>query len=117
MRHKKKKIILNRVKGPRTALIRGLCLQLIEHGRITTTPVKAKAVQQFVEPLITAGKEKSVQNVRSIDRKLTDKKATLRITDTIAPKFKTRKGGYTRITKIGPRKGDGAQQVVIEFVD
>ena len=77
MRHKKKTLILSRKVGPRTALIRTLAMSFIEHERIQTTPAKAKALREFVEPLVTIAKEKSPQSIRLIEKKLSNKKAVV----------------------------------------
>lgn len=116
MRHQKRKFVLGRKTGPRRALVRDLTISLIENGRLITTVSKAKVVQQSVEPLITRGKVKSVHNIRIITKKLANSDAALKVVNDWSPKFKERKGGYTRITKIQERKGDGAPQAVIEFV-
>lgn len=117
MRHKKNKKILGRSSSPRTALLRTLCISLIEHNRIQTSQAKAKAVQKMVEPLITMGKGKNVATIRNIEKKLSNKKAALSIVNSIGPRFQSRRGGYTRITKIGSRKGDGSEQVILEFLN
>jgi len=116
MRHKKKTIIIDRKRGSRIALIRILCIHLIEKGHITTTPIKAKAVRLQIEHLITKGKVKNLQTIRLLESVLANKKAALRIVNTISPRFQKRAGGYTRLTKVAPRKGDGADQVILEFV-
>lgn len=116
MRHQKRTFTLDRKAAPRLALFRTLAISLISHERITTTSVKAKAVRQFVEPLITKGKTKSVHTMRLLEQRLSNKKAARKIVEDLGPRFAERKGGYTRMTKIAPRKGDAAEQVVLEFV-
>lgn len=117
MRHKKKTIILDRKSGPRRALLRTLCISLIQHGSITTTPAKAKAVQSIVERCVTAGKKKSLASIRLIEKRLSNKRAAERVVHSIAPRFALRTGGYTTLMKVAPRKGDNAPQVVLQFVD
>lgn len=115
MRHKKQKVTIDRKAGPRKALIRIMSIQLLQHGHLTTTPVKAGAVRRLVERMITRGKTKSVHTIRLIESRL-NKDAALLIVNTVAPRFADRNGGYTRLTKIAPRKGDGAAQVVLELI-
>jgi large subunit ribosomal protein L17 len=116
MRHLKKKVTLDRKAGARTGMLRTLCVSLIQHGRIVTTPARARAIKTIVEPLITRGKEKNVHNMRIIEQRLSNKVAARKIVDELGPQFKTRPGGYTRMIKVAPRKGDAAEQVVLEFV-
>lgn len=115
MRHKKKTFTIDRKAGQRNALIRNMAIQLLTHGHVTTTPIKARAVRSLVEPMITKGKKKSVHSIRQIEKNL-NKEAARLIVDTVAPTFAERNGGYTRITKLMPRKGDGAAQVVLELI-
>lgn len=117
MRHKSNKLTIDRKAGPRKALLRTLAISLIENGKVTTTPTKAKAVQRFVEPLITKGKEKTPHTIRHIESKLSNKKAALYVVNELGPKFSKREGGYTSTMKVGERKGDGAEQVILKFVD
>ncbi len=116
MRHKKKKNTLGRTSGKRRALLRTLAISLIEHGQITTTPAKAKAVQQFVEPLITRGKTPGMNSIRLIESKLASKQAAMEVVNKLSPRFKERPGGYTSLQKVADRKGDGAKQVQLSFV-
>lgn len=116
MRHKKATATLDRKAGPRNALVRTLTISLIEHNSIQTTPTKAKAVQQMLEPLITKGKEKTVSSIRHIESVLGNKKAALVVVNRIAPRYKNRAGGYTSTVKVANRKGDGAQQVQLTLV-
>jgi len=116
MRHLKKKATLDRAAGPRKGMLRTLCISLVEHGRIVTTPARARAIKRMIEPLVTRGKEKTVHNMRIIEQRLANKVATRKIVDEISPVFKTRPGGYTRMIKVAPRKGDAAEQVILEFV-
>lgn len=115
MRHKKKTVTIDRKAGPRKALIRIMAIQLLNHGHVTTTPIKAKAVRSLVEPMITKGKVKSAHTLRLIEQNL-NKEAARLVVNTISPKYVERNGGYTRVTKIAHRKGDGAEQVILELV-
>lgn len=116
MRHKSNKVTIDRTSGSRQALLRTLTISLITNGKITTTPVKAKAVRSFVEPMITKGKERNRESIRFIEQKLGNKTAAMKIVDDIAPLYKERAGGYTSMMKLALRKGDGAQQVLLQFV-
>lgn len=116
MRHRKKTKVLDRKKAPRKAMLENLAVSIILYEKVKTTEAKAKAVKPLVERLITKGKVKSVHSKQQLTRVLPDKKAVQKVLDVIGPKYKERKGGYTRIIKMGPRKGDGAQVVQIELV-
>lgn len=116
MRHKKVTIKLDRKKGQRTSLLRNLAISLVTHEKITTTKAKALAVRRLVEPLITKGKSNSVSTLRLIESRLANKTAAARIVRVLGPRFAKRPGGYTRITKIGARRGDGAEKVVLELL-
>lgn len=117
MRHRKRKTILGRKSAQRKAVIRQLTISLLQHGKIQTTPAKARLVQQFIEPLITRGKTKSVHTIRVIEKRLANKAAALHVVNEIAPKSATRTGGYTRMLQVMNRQGDGAEQVILELVD
>ncbi len=116
MRHRNKKKILSRKHAPREALMRGLCTSLILYEKIRTTKAKAKVLRSRVEKLITLGKEKNLTSRRRLLSELYVKNAADKVLDVFGPKYKERKGGYTRIIPIGSRKGDGAEMVIIEFV-
>lgn len=111
-------------KGPRLGgspthermILRNLAAQLFEHGRITTTETKAKRLKPFAEKLITKAKRGDLHNVRLVVAQITDKDVVHKLFHEIAPALADRAGGYTRITKIGPRKGDNAPMAVIEIV-
>lgn len=115
MRHKNKTTKLGRKAGPRTALLRSLCIALVENGRMSTTLTKAKATQRMIEPLITKGADGSLASLRHIEGVLGSKKAARKIMKEISPRYKNVKGGYTRIVKSGARPGDGAEEAIIEF--
>ena len=97
-------------------IIANLCKALIEHKSITTTESRAKAVQPHMEKLITKAKRGDTHNRRQALRVLNDRESAYILFEELAPLFQERNGGYTRITKIGNRKGDNAPMVVIELV-
>lgn len=107
---------LSRYKDQRISLLRGLTSQLIEHERITTTLAKAKETRVVAEKLITHGKKGTLHHRRLALSQVPDKGMVKKVFDELAPKYAERPGGYTRITKLGPRQGDGAQMAVIELV-
>ncbi len=117
MRHNKNFNHLGRKAGHRKALMSNMASSLILHKRIETTVAKAKAVKQFVEPLVTKSKEDSTHSRRVVFSYLKQKEAVTELFRTIAPKIADRPGGYTRILKTGFRLGDGADMCIIEFVD
>lgn len=117
MRHGKKFNHLSRKAGHRKALMRNLTLALVEHKRINTTLAKAKALRQFVEPLVTKAKDNSMHARRVVFSYLQNKDAVKELFGPIAAKVGDRPGGYVRIIKTGFRKGDAAEMAMIEFVD
>ncbi|OGD67739.1 50S ribosomal protein L17 [Candidatus Campbellbacteria bacterium RIFCSPLOWO2_02_35_12] len=117
MRHHNKNKKFGRVKKQRTALLRSISRSFILHGKIKTTEAKAKTLRSFVEKLISKSKTGTLASRRIVSSRLGgDKPATVKLFDTLAPKYKERKGGYTRITKIKTRTGDAGGEVIIEFV-
>ncbi|MDE6864797.1 MAG: 50S ribosomal protein L17, partial [Alistipes sp.] len=117
MSHNKNFNHLGRQAGHRKAMLSNMASSLILHKRIETTVAKAKAVQQFVEPLVTKSKEDTTHSRRVVFSYLKQKEAVAELFRTIAPKIAERPGGYTRILKTGFRLGDGADMCIIEFVD
>ncbi len=117
MRHKKKVHKLGRKAEHRKAVLSNLAVSLIMHKRIKTTLPKAKALRQFVEPLITRAKQDTTHNRRVAFRYLRNKYAVTELFREVAKKAEERPGGYTRILKLGFRKGDGAEMAIIELVD
>lgn len=124
MRHGKKVNHLGRKKAHRTAMLANMACSLIEHKRINTTVAKAKALKQFVEPLITKSKaennvtaEKGTHNRRVVFKNLRDKSAVTELFSVVSEKVADRPGGYTRIIKLGTRLGDNADMAMIELVD
>ena len=97
-------------------ILSNLATALFEHGRITTTEAKARALRPHAERLITKAKKGDLHNRRLVLRTIRDKGVVHELFTEIAPRFADRPGGYTRITKIGPRKGDNAPMAVIELV-
>lgn len=116
MKHRKKGKILDRKIGPRKALLRSLMINLILVGKIKTTEAKAKVLRPWIEKLITIGKIDSLSNRRRLISFLQNQAAVKEILTVLGPKYKERKGGYTRIIKLGQRKGDAAKMAIIEFV-
>ncbi len=116
MTHRKKERKLGRKIGPRKALAKNLITSLILHNKIKTTKAKAKFIQPKVERIITIAKKKTLASKRRIHALLVSKKAEKKIISELVEKYKERKSGFTRILKIGRRKGDGAEMVQIEFV-
>lgn len=117
MRHNKNFNHLGRQAGHRKAMLSNMASSLIMHKRIETTVAKAKAVRQFVEPLVTKSKEDTTHSRRVVFSYLKQKEAVTELFRTIAPKIAERPGGYTRILKTGFRLGDAAEMCIIEFVD
>ena len=98
-------------------ILANLASDLLRHGRITTTHAKAKAVRPYVERLITKGKQGDLHARRQVLAKLHDRDVVAYLFDDVAPRFADRDGGYTRILKLGPRKGDNAPMALIELVE
>ena len=117
MRHNKAINHLGRKSGHRKALLANMATSLILHKRIKTTVAKAKALQGYVEPLITKSKEDSTHSRRVVFSYLKNKEAVTELFRTVAPKIAERPGGYTRVLKTGFRQGDGADMALIELVD
>jgi large subunit ribosomal protein L17 len=116
MRHKYAGYKLKRPVDSRNALLRNLTTSVIEHERIVTTVPKAKAVRPWVEKMITLAKEDTLHSRRQAAMILRTPASVKKLFDTLGTRFGQRNGGYTRITKLGPRKGDGAEQAMIELV-
>ncbi|MFO7266157.1 MAG: 50S ribosomal protein L17 [Limnochordales bacterium] len=107
---------LGRTSSHRRALLRHLATQVIAHGQVTTTEAKAKAVQPLVDKMISLGKRGDLHARRQAAAFLTKKEVVKKLFDEVAPKYATRNGGYTRVVKIGTRRGDGAPMAVIALV-
>lgn len=118
MRHGCHKYKLGVKPQHRKALVQNLCISLIEHGQIKTTEQKAKAIKPMIEKLITLAKVDTIANRRLAFTKLNNKLAVKGLFETVAPKFKQRPGGYTRVLKVAEgRLGDGAKEAYIAFVE
>ena len=117
MRHGKKFNHLGRKTAHRKAMLANMACSLIEHKRINTTLAKAKAVRQYVEPLITKSKTDSTHNRRIVFSYLRDKYAVTELFREVATKVADRPGGYVRIIKLGNRLGDNADMAMVELVD
>lgn len=115
MRHHKKKRTLGRDVGERAALMKGLATSLVLRGRIETSEAKAKEMRPFVERLVTRAKLGTLAARRFLIAQIGEKQ-TRKLIDKIAPQYKDRKGGYTRITKTVRRLKDGSYRAYIEFV-
>lgn len=117
MRHNKSFNHLGRQSGHRKAMLANMSCSLIQHKRIQTTVAKAKALQQYIEPIVTKSKEDTTASRRCVFSYLKNKEAVSELFRTIAPKIENRPGGYTRVLHTGFRKGDGSEMALIEFVD
>lgn len=117
MRHHDANRKFNRDGNQRTALLRGLASSLVKHGRIMTTEAKAKELRPAVEKMVTKAKNPTLANRRVLLSGLyNDTSVVSKLIDDVAPRYKERAGGYTRITKLVQRKSDGSPMAVIEFV-
>jgi len=117
MRHRKKGRALSRTSSHRKAMLRNMATSLLVHERIQTTEAKAKELRPVVEKLITLGRVDDVHSRRQARRMIEDRSALQKLFDDIGPRFRERPGGYTRILKLGSRKGDGADVAIIELTD
>lgn len=116
MRHLVSGRKLNRTASHRRAMLSDLAISILDKERVTTTLAKAKEVRSVVERLITYGKQGGLHAIRMASRRINDKAVLKKLFDDIGPSFKDREGGYTRIIKIGERKGDNAPMSIIELV-
>jgi large subunit ribosomal protein L17 len=135
MRHLKRTAKLGRTSTHRNAMLANLVCSLIKHKRVTTTLAKAKAARSVAEKIVTLGKRATIQSRRLVAARLHTHGATVQLTkderqkwrqnedvlrilfEDIAPAFKERNGGYTRIVKMNQRQGDSAQRAILEWVD
>jgi len=117
MRHRKKGRKLGRTAQHRRATLRNMATSLFRHGRIETTTAKAKELRPYAERLITLAKRGDLHARRQAARKIQDREVLGHLFDDIGPRFSQRPGGYTRILKLGSRKGDAADMSLIELVD
>ena len=116
MRHRNTNRKLSRNTSHRRALLRNLVTSFLEHGRLMTTLPKAKEVRPLAEKMITLGKRDNLAARRMVHAYLLKDATAKKVFTTIAPKFADRKGGYSRIIKLGNRKGDGADLAIIELL-
>lgn len=108
---------LGKTSSHRAAMFRNQLASIIEHERIVTTLPKAKELRPIIEKLVTLSREDSVHNRRQAARQVLDAAMVQKLFTTVAPRFTDRPGGYTRIVKLGPRRGDGTEMAILEFVD
>ena len=107
---------LGRTKDIRTAMLRAMVTYMIENGKIETTVTRAKEVRPLVEKMITLGKKDTLAAKRQALAFITKEDAVKKLFTELAPKYADRNGGYVRIVRIGPRRGDAAEMAIIEFV-
>ncbi len=117
MRHAKAGRRLGRTTSHRIAMFRNMVTSLLQHEKITTTDSKAKELRPITEKIITLGKRGDLHAVRQAAAYIRDKKVVTKLFETIAPRYKDRDGGYTRIIKLGIRQGDNANVSIIELVE
>ncbi len=117
MRHLKRTAKLGRTSEHRNAMLANLVCSLIEHKRVTTSLAKAKAARSVAEKMVTLGKKGTVAHRRLAVARLHQEKAAKILFKDIAPAFKDRRSGYTRIIKLGQRNGDASQSAILEWVD
>jgi large subunit ribosomal protein L17 len=111
-------------KGPRFGgspahhrlLLANLATDLVMHGRVETTQARAKALRPLAERMITKARKGDQHSRRVVMRTITDKAAVAKLFEEIGPRYADRPGGYTRITKLGPRRGDGSEEALIELI-
>lgn len=101
----------------REAMLANMICSLIEHGRVTTTHARAREVSAVADKMITLAKEGSPHSRRIAFRTLQNKEAVHSLFEEVGPRFTERQGGYTRVLKIGPRRGDGAEMAILELVE
>ncbi len=117
MRHRNGLRKLNRTSEHRKAMLRNMCVSLLQHEAIKTTVPKAKELRRVVEPLITLAKEPTLANRRLAFDRLRDRDIVSKLFNELGPRFANRPGGYTRILKMGFRVGDNAPMAYVELVD
>lgn len=117
MRHNVRGRKLGRTSAHRTAMFRNQLASLVANESIVTTVAKAKELRPLAERLVTQGRKDTVHSRRRVRRWISERKLVKKLFDEIAPRYQDRPGGYLRITKLGPRQGDGAELAKIEFVD
>ena len=116
MRHRKKWRGLSRSRSHRRAMLRNMATSLLRHERITTTTAKAKELRPYVERLVTLAKRGDLHARRLVARRIPDREVQAKLFAEIGPRYSERPGGYTRILKLGNRRGDAADMALIELV-
>lgn len=117
MRHRVAGRKFGRNTSQRKALFKGLAVSLILNERVTTTEAKAKSIRPVVEKLVTMAREDTEHHRRLVMARIGNETATLKLFEVLGPRFEEQPGGYTRIYKVGQRKGDAASMAMIEFVE
>jgi large subunit ribosomal protein L17 len=117
MRHGKKVAKLGRTASHRKAMLSNMMTSLFTNETITTTQIRAKELKRSAEKMITFAKRGDLHARRQVLRVIADKQVVAKLFDEIGPRYKSRNGGYTRVVKMGPRRGDGAFMSIIELVD
>jgi len=117
MRHRHGLRKLNRTSAHRLAMFRNMSVSLIQHEAIKTTLPKAKELRRVIEPLITLAKNPTLANRRLAFSRLRDRAAVTKLFEELGPRYNARKGGYTRVLKMGFRQGDNAPMAFMELVD
>ncbi len=117
MRHRKKGRQLSRTASHKKAMLRNMATSLFRHERIRTTEAKAKELRPFAEKLVTLSRTDDVHSRRQVRRHIQDREILAKLFDDIGPRFEGREGGYTRVLKLGARKGDGAELALIELTE
>ena len=107
---------LGRASDHRKAMLRAMVTYLLESGKIETTVTRAKEVRAMTEKMITLGKDNTLHSKRQVLSYVTKEGVAKKVFDEIAPKYADKNGGYTRIVKIGPRRGDAAEMAILELV-
>lgn len=108
---------LGRETSHRLAMLRGLVTYLLEYGKVETTVTRAKEIRSLTEKMITMAKDNTLANKRNAMAFITKEDVVSKLFSDIAPKYQERNGGYTRIIRTGPRRGDAAEMCIIELVD
>jgi large subunit ribosomal protein L17 len=117
MRHRKEGRKFGRNPAQRQAMLRQLAISMILHERLTTTEAKAKTLRPIVEKLVTIAREDTPHHRNLVMSRIDHSPATVKLFEGIAPRFEQAPGGYTRISKLGPRHGDAAPMALIEFIE
>lgn len=117
MRHRVSGRQFSRERDTRQALFRNLVTDFLRHGRVETTVPKAKEIRSMAERVITLGRGGSLHERRKATAFLTDYKVVEKVFSEYGPRYKERNGGYTRVTRMGPRRGDAAEMAVVELVE